>query len=392
MELIYNNFDALDISFQGCMPEKILNQLAEGRERAQNEKSDVLIELGEEKIKVMVSETGMRGGYRYRFDTGLDGETWFIKHSNRSDLWNIRVSVKSLQLALGGYLAVKAAILGRLKALNAVGVSRYNAAKDAVINTPLERISRFDYCFDFAMDAAFMPLPCRFIAHQRAKKHVYGEESKIGNYASLNGDKVNTIRIGEMPGRQAVIYNKTKELRSSLKNYMWDIWDIDPEPFKEGFKQIWRVEVRAGRDELDKWGLKRFKDFEDKAGDVVTAILKAIRYTKPLKGDLNRARWPMHPMWEEALSASFKALEPYSSNAMRENILTDYRENIINGYKERLIGNFIGLIAAQGRDISEMPLTIEELEGDINALAADDIGILIKKFEKAEEKFRFLIG
>ena len=400
MELIYNNFDALDISFQGAFPQEILDQLAKGREQAQNERREVLIELGEQRMPVMVAETGAKGGYRYRFNTGIDGEIWFVAHSTNSQNWNIRVSVSSLQLALRGYKVVKGGIISRLIALKAVGLSAYPenfsgkaeelGGKNKRLFLPMERISRFDYCFDFIMDAAFMPLPCRFIAHQRAKKHVYGENGIIPTYSASNGDKINTIRIGEMPGRQAVIYNKTKEITSSLKKYWWDIWDIDPAPFKEGFKQIWRIEVRAGRNELDKWGLKRFTDFEDKAGDVIAAILKAIRYTEPLENDLNRSRWPNAPIWDEAISTSYKALSPYSSNAIRENIIRDYRENVIEGYKERLIGNLIGLIAAQGRDISEVPITIEELEGDIAVIAKDDISVLLKKFEKAEEKFRFL--
>lgn len=393
MELIYNNFDALDVTFQGALPEKVLNQLAKAREQAQNEKREVYVELGFERMPVMVAETGARGGYRYRFDTGMDGEIWFIAHSTNSKMWNIRVSVKSLALSLSGYKMVKNRLLKRLKALSAHGPSRHdsgNGGKPTVINTPLESISRFDYCFDFVMDSAFMPLPCRFIAHQRAKKHVYGEHGVLPTYSSLNGERVNTIRIGELPGRQAVIYNKTKEIIASSKRFWWDIWGVDSKPFKQGFKQIWRIEVRAGKNELNKWGLKHFKDFEDKAGDVVAAILKAIRYSEPLKDDLNRSRWPMHPIWAESLKTSYKALAPYSTNAIRENVIRDYRENIINGYKERLIGNLIGLIAAQERDISEIPITIEELENDISTIAEEDITILLKKFEKAEEKFKFL--
>lgn len=63
-----------------------------------------------------------------------------------------------------------------------------------------------------------------------------GNKGKLKTIPILKGDKINSIRVGEHPGRQAAMYNKTKEIGSSLKNYMWDIWDIDPEPFKEGFK------------------------------------------------------------------------------------------------------------------------------------------------------------
>lgn len=72
----------------------------------------------------MVAETGARGGYKYRFDTGLDGEIWFVAHSLKRDGWNIRVSAKSLALALHGYEGVKARILGRLAALEAKGLAR----------------------------------------------------------------------------------------------------------------------------------------------------------------------------------------------------------------------------------------------------------------------------
>jgi hypothetical protein len=392
MELIYSNFDALDITFQGAFPEHILEKLSEAREKAQSEKREVLIHIGKEELPVMVAETGMRGGFRYRFDTGLDGEKWFVSHSTNTKNWNIRVSVKSLALALYGYEGAKSRLIKRLNDFEAKGQVRMLSAKEAVkTDFPLERISRFDFCFDFVMLAAFEPLPKRFVAHQRAKKHVYGEEGAISNYSSLNGDKINTIRIGEMPGRQVVIYNKTKEIISSSKSCWWKIWDIEQKAFKESFKQIWRIEVRAGKDELNKWSLKRFEDFDLKAGDVIQSILSAIRYTKPLKGDLNRSRWPNDPIWQAAIDNAYRALKPYSSNALRENIIKDYRENVIKGYEERILGNTIGLTAAKGLDISEIPIVIEALQRQVENLADEDLGAMIKKYQKAEEKFRFLI-
>lgn len=390
MKLIYNNFDGLDLSFQGALPEKYLRQLSEAREQAQNEKREVLLELGDEKIQVMVAETGARGGYRYRFDTGLDGETWFIVHSTNVERYNIRVSVKSLALALSGYEAVKERLLKRLESFKAKGPNRFDSANQEYINTPLERISRLDYCFDIIMPSDFEPDPKRFVAHMRANKVVYGEEGFVSNYAALNGDIINTVRIGEMPGRQAVIYNKTKEITASSKRFWWQIWELDPEKFDKDNYTIWRIEVRAGRDELDKWNLKRFEDFETKAGDVIAAILKAIRYTKPYQNDDNRSRWPMDPIWEKAYKTSYKALEAYSSNAIRDNVIRAYKEDVIKGYRERLIGNAIGYNAAIGRDVSELPVVFEEMQKIIKAIAQDDKNELIKKHIRAGERLVFL--
>ena len=70
--------------------------------------------------------------------------------------------------------------------------------------------------------------------------------------------------------------------------------------------------------------------------------------------------------------------------------LRDYRENVINGYIERLVGNAIGLTAAEGRDISELTMVLEELQDHIDAIAEEDISVLVKKFDKAEERFKFL--
>mgnify|MGYP001245174788 CR=1 FL=1 len=390
MKLIYNNFDGLDISFQGAFPMPLLNQLAEAKDQALLENNSVYREIGANKTPIMVAETGSKGGYRYRFDTGKEGETWFVKHSNYLDKWNIRVSVSSLSLALYGYEGVKERLKSRLKEWGAKGEPRIDQATNKRLNAPLERISRLDYCFDFITDSAFEPIPSRFVAHKNVKKHVYGNGGSIEKYHSLNGEKVNTVRLGEMPGRQVVLYNKTKEIIASGKKYWWDLWGVDPKPFKGGFKAIWRVEVRAGKDELNKWDLRRFKDFEEKAGDIIAALLKAMRYTNPLKDDLNRSRWPDHPIWQISLKTAFKALEPYSSNAIREDVLRGLKADAIEGYKERTIGNLIGLNTLKGHDISEIADTLFSIENSIRELSISEPDQLYRKVQKLEERARFL--
>ena len=388
-ELLHNNFDGLDISFQGAFPAPLLDHLEAAKEQAQLENNEVVIELGDNKTLISVAETGSKGGYRYRFDTGKDGEIWFVKRLNNVSAWNIRVSVSSLALNLYGYHGVKERLLNRLKEWNVKGEPRIDEATGEHINTPLERISRIDYCFDFITDSTFEPVPSRFVAHHRVKKHVYGEDG-LKRYSALNGEKVNTVRLGEMPGRQVVLYNKTLEIKASRKIYWWDLWGIDRKPFKEGFKEIWRVEVRAGKEELNKWDLRRFKDFEDKAGDIIASLLKAMRYTDPLKDDLNRSRWPMHPIWQVSLKTAFKALEIYRSNAIRENILRGLKEEAIEGYKERTIGNAIGLNTLWGNDISEIADTIFYIEKYIREMAIIEPDQLNKKVQKLEDRFRFL--
>ncbi len=66
MDLIYQNFDGLDVTFQGIVPEYILDALENGRQEAERSRNPVLIKLGKDQIPVHVAETGMRGGYVWR--------------------------------------------------------------------------------------------------------------------------------------------------------------------------------------------------------------------------------------------------------------------------------------------------------------------------------------
>src|SRR5688500_16451434 len=125
MEVIYRGFDGLDVAFQGNIPAGLAAKLAEAKDRASAERQDVLIEHNG--VKMHVAESGARGGYAFRCDTGPNGATWFFKQPNRSDPWGARVSVKSLALALYGLGGVRARLYAFLDALgiptSAEGVS-----------------------------------------------------------------------------------------------------------------------------------------------------------------------------------------------------------------------------------------------------------------------------
>ncbi len=399
MKLIYQNFDGLDMSFQGAISQPILMQLEQAKKEAQQSRSEVYCELGEGKLPVMVSESGMSGGYAYRFDTGIDGEVWAVSNSQKSDGWNIRVSAKSLNLALKGYHGVKEQIINTLKALNATGESSLDPDTGKVINFPKERISRFDYCFDFLTYDSFEPDPKCIVAHARSSRQF------IGSHVAARGQLVESARIGEMPNRQVGIYNKSKEMVAHNKRYWIDIWRgyrgaIDKNTIDEaiaystidtpiGIGTVWRIEVRAGKGELDKWNCKRFDEFETIAGDIVVSILGAIKYVTPNE-DTNTARWPIVGFWQTAIDAAKTDLSAYISGADRKRIIRDYRENIIKGYMERISGNYIGCIAAMGRDLSELPAIMDQVQENIIAKVSQNPDLYYKKFGRVEERYSFI--
>jgi hypothetical protein len=299
---IYQNFDGLDITFQGSFPKEVLEQLSQAKERAQVDIEKVSAKLGEKQISVLVDPCGIPR-FSFVFSTGFDGDRWFVSNSSKSDGWNIRVSVSSAGLAMHGYWAVKGRIIQFLKDVNATGLAQIDLETGKTVSFPKEKISRFDYCFDFWTLDDFKIDPECIVAHSRSSRNFYGEDSKIDFHVGAKGKVLNSFRIGTMPNRQVGLYNKSEEIKSSSKSYWKDIWlhslkeqslrDVD---LNQG--TIWRVEVRAGKDELDKWNLRSFSDLENMTPDIVVSTLKAIRYVIPNQ-DSNSARWPIAGFWRE---------------------------------------------------------------------------------------------
>lgn len=382
MKLIYNNFDGLDVSFQCALPAFLLKQMREAKDEAQKSRREVFISVGPEFKRISVAESGARGGYAFRLDTGIDGETWFVADRESRDDWNVRVSVKSLSLALYGYSDVKKRVLSFLmNELQALYFETLNKETGEILDKhPKARISRFDYCFDYQSET-FELNPKNLITSSNRMKKAY----HVDCYERSN--RIESIRLGMMPNRQIAIYNKTKEISEKKKPYWWRIWGIEKESFKG---RIWRVEVRAGKKELNKWNLRSFTDFEEKAGDVIIGILKAIRYVKPLNNDSNRARWPMVPFWSKALKVANNDLESFISGAIRKEIIFEYRNELLKQFEKNLNGTITSFAAISGYKLGELPEVLERVSENAMLALEERPKHFEKKHANAGDKYHFL--
>ena len=382
---LYANFDGLDIAFQGVLPEETLRLLAEAKEYAQQHRSEDIIEIAG--ISMRVAESGGGGGYAFRFDTGEDGATWFVKNTTNQKEWAIRVSAKSLALALHGYAGVKAEILSVLKRLGAMGKSRACPLTGKVTNFPLESISRFDYCIDFHVDH-FVPNTDHFLTHSRSTKHTHQKVKLTTKDTVTRGDTIESVRIGKMPNKQIALYNKIAEIRHSHKAYWWKLWDIKPEAF-DGM--IWRLELRAGKDELGKWDAKTFDQFEKKASNVATHILESIRYVVPSSYDSNVSRWPDHVLWEAAHAKVGSGLYRYKSqDAKRDGIMTGLRNEKISQLNKQADGLAVGLAAALNVEMDDIPRILEEQAKRIKGKLFAQRREMEEKYLKALRKYSLL--
>ena len=383
MEPIYQNFDGLDFSVCGAFPEAALEILRTAKRQAQKLHGKcVLAEIGASRMTISVFPTGAQGGYPFKFDTGPDGATWFGKDNITPKMDNIRISCNSLMLALNGLEKTKNILFEQLKNIGAIGVFEDETCLP-LGHPPNVKIGRFDYCFDFIMDEGFEPDPKHFIKHPQSKiKGVV--DDKI--HFAVELPYFQSVTVGKMPNRQTIIYEKTAEIVDHLKPYWWDIWGLKPEDIKG---RIWRIEVRAGANELERWNFRTFDDMESMAGDVVIDILQKTRLAVP-SGDANRSRWPVHPIWSACQQSAKRVLAPYISHADRKKIITDLRENVTDRAVKNMRGNIATLNYLLGNEDDEIDKTLDFLAEDVFAYARQHPKDFRRRLKQAKDKYKLL--
>lgn len=384
MEPIYCNFDGLDIAFQGALPGRVLRQLEQARELAEKERRDVYEELGRYRVPVMVAGTGMKGGYRYRFSTGSHRELWSVRHNEDVKEWNLYVSVRSLSLALYGYEGVKHHIIDTMRRIGMRGPElRSDPLTGEVTENPVAHIGRVDFCIDFESED-FEIDEKAFITHGRTRKNF-----QYADNIEMAGRSIIYARIGKMPNRQVVIYDKKREVIEKQKIEWWEIWEREKESHK---KKIWRIEARAGKKELKKWNLRHFEDFESKIANVISDILTATKYVTPTQ-DSNPSRWPVVPFWKTAIKLSKKDQKYFCNEAKRNEIIQIKREQCHEIYQKQLLGMAPALAAIEGvTEIGQIPGVFDPVSAILKQQTESLQGRqqLQAKLTKAQKKFSFL--
>ncbi len=195
IETLHRGFDKLDIAIMGALSPNDIEILEAARVESEKSHHDTLVEIGPGRVAMHVAESGLRGGYAFRCDTGPLGELWFFKRGLSRNDWNLRVSVRALALATRGLKEVHAHIIETLKALG---------AGDHEMS-----IGRVDYAIDYLMPEAFLLDPAHFISHSRSSRAEHASppatssESAEGELlVQWSGRIVKAVTIGKMPGQQ----------------------------------------------------------------------------------------------------------------------------------------------------------------------------------------------
>ncbi len=183
------------------------------------------------------------------------------------------------------------------------------------------QVSELHLCADIAgWDVAACDWQHHFLS--RARTRTEHPETVAGGPGTVvyTGRKLATLNFGgHGSALSCCIYNKSLEIRTSLKLWFQDIWRRHG---WDGSSEVWRVEYRWRRDALHEVKLgDEFHGVEDIADldpDLLVLLWSYgaghtqcgadglpdgwLRFAQP-SDDTNMARWPVHPAWAVVQSA-----------------------------------------------------------------------------------------
>jgi len=368
----------IEFALQGALEPSAIETLVMAKERAVKEDRDIVTGLGKRGLKVRVKKTGHAGGYAFVIDTGPLGAVFRFKKNLGRENWNgfVKIGAESL------------AVHKRQKATN-------NALKTvSEIGFVITHISynRVDYCIDILTDNLSIN-PDNFVAHSRTKKALYYRQETLNKgrtdnpiitrpialidnplkprdnpfkphnsplealsvdddetrndalrkTAIMRGQSVESVTLGSMPGRQVIVYDKTAQIIAKRKFWWFNGWGLERAFFRANTAlSVTRVEIRAAKKELGKYGIKSHKDLESHIGNVLQKIAKQIRYVSPTEVDTNISRQPLHPLWKWVQMHLKCELEDMTSNVEPETVFNAIRAQKKREYLDQIIGNSAG--------------------------------------------------
>lgn len=152
----------------------------------------------------------------------------------------------------------------------------------AIKQTRTESVSRVDFAFDF--DLPVIDFKQDDFISRAAKDSLWRQHGTAQSFIFGSGTVV--LRL----------YDKVAEIeQQSEKYWFYDLWGQE--------KNVWRIEFQIRSNRLKKIGINSLEDMKDFRGDILREL--AIKHTslRQPTNDINRSRWPYHPLWKSLLDA-----------------------------------------------------------------------------------------
>jgi hypothetical protein len=310
-----------------------------------NDEGMVTISLGPETFNAHA--TGAKGGFRWR----LDNDDFMLLIGSPLREWTISVRYLSAGLWEHGLEALRA------RAFEALRPYTKQLDHDCI------RVSRADYCFDFyspAFTKEFVPgLARALVCHSSTKAE---ERGSYGIWA--RGGHGETLTAGSKSAQQVQLYNKTLEIdEASGKTWLYALWvmALDGEwPWPtERPSDVWRLECRWMGKFLKERNIRRPHEFKASLPDLIAESLYTRRLGVPPVEtcahcgsekitDENRWRWPVHPIWSEAIR-----LRASESMVPVGRMVTGRRAALVDRAQAALAGSLHSLVVLKHKGFRE---------------------------------------
>jgi hypothetical protein len=294
MTILHTGFDGIDLAIKTTTPPDLVNVLEEGKVRAQEMLADAWGQYADRGIQI--GQTGKRGGYAYTFRINTFGAVWFAKKPRAQDPWGLYVSIGSRELALHGLSKTRETFAEHCTGLG------FRIPPDGI------SINRVDFAVDI-LAPGFVLDPDAFLFHSRANRKAIAEVETV----ETNGrsGRTTSVTIGKMPGRQVIVYDKREEVMKRRKHEWPLIWNANLEAAglpplymaDRDASQVWRVELRLGKDALrNRHDIRGWGSLHKHLQEEMDQLTQDVTLHTP-SGDSNRSRWPLHPLWPVAQDA-----------------------------------------------------------------------------------------
>jgi len=331
-QVIGSGWDTVSEAFDLQWRDSVERVLKEAKEEAQaaddSGDGEVMFELHGERF--FMSARGARGGVVYWFRS-LDGFFQVLLRSRKMK-WNISVRYSSIGLWQSGFSSLHDRVhdwLGRaFKVDSRLPIDHWQRLVEAHFAIDL-------HSPDFSEEMR-PELLHQFICHQETKQRLDGDFEVVSR-----GGYLETITIGKKNSLQIQVYDKGKEITEvSGKDWMRDVWAKGgwvPDELRAP-TDVWRVEVRFGKEFLRHREILTFSDFHMNLLSLMSEALQARRLTERVEGDSNKSRWPTHWFWNLVL-VEIGEIREWCGTGRRFTVNGDY-------LVDQLLKNAVGCLRA----------------------------------------------
>jgi hypothetical protein len=240
------------------------------------------------------------------------GETLFIKPHGAGRQWRWILHCPSLHLDVGMGKHTSIVAKARLSAayMWATEIGDALAQVYAFLNgflgsAPQLQVSEAHLCTDVAGWELALGDASAFVTrghHRGLRLEDEDDTAPSQLQINLNGRRCGTLDFSKGAAHSCCIYDKTKEITVSRKDWMHEVWTANG---WDGESRVTRVEFRYKRECLREMAVEEAFAFLDQISGLWAYSTKQwLRHTTPTT-DRNKARWPTSPLWEAVQQARF---------------------------------------------------------------------------------------